>query len=37
MNRLLGLDSGVGQTNSSPQEGEPFVIYVATVGKKPAQ
>ena len=37
MNRLLKLDGGAKQVNSSPQEGEPFVIYVATVGKRPAQ
>jgi SagB-type dehydrogenase family enzyme len=37
MNRLLELDRGTKQVDSSPPEGEPFVIYVATVGKKPAQ
>jgi SagB-type dehydrogenase family enzyme len=37
MNHLLGLDGSVKEVDSSPQEGEPFVIYVATVGKKPAE
>ena len=37
MNRLLKLDRGTKQIDRSPQEGEPFVIYVATVGKNPAE
>jgi SagB-type dehydrogenase family enzyme len=38
MSRLLGLDGEAGQllAGGDSQRGEPFVIYVATLGKKPA-